>query len=276
MNSNNKLTKMIIGGLVALVALVIGGAIAISQNAKKSPVTQQPKVTKVDKVAPKKSDKDEFSQQGALDAMSRMLKEWYKAPIKDATLETRMKATEKDYQPNDIITSNGWKNIHFSSFLADDSRGKTLTAQAILTALKVIEASGNKDMVPAKTDLSQVILLDKDVKVANIPLDLYSNTSTNIAFELFYMDGKWKLQPYSLITQISIKATAIDQSRETNEKDKAVNDKSELTKKEETKIVEKTLGEIQKKKEIEAKEKAKEKTEKQDSNNKEDEKETDK
>lgn len=164
----------------------------------------------------KSNAKADFSKKSAVSTLTSMLNEFDKAPKDKMTLEERAKELNKDnYDKGKIFSDKAWNSIQLDDFMKTDPRGVKLTAQSILSVLNAIHSStSSKTIAPAEVDYSGVVYLDSQAKIAYIPLDLYTGTSTNFSIELFYMDGEWKLQPYSLITQLAIKTTAANAIQE--------------------------------------------------------------
>lgn len=150
--------------------------------------------------------KDEETRNGAVKAMTDMLKLFNEAPTEGMTLADRANLlTADDIDYSQVFTTEAWSHIYLTDFMGTDPRGRKLAAQAILTVLNSIQTVGNTDYTAVDVDYSGVVYFDKDLNVAYVPVDLYTSSATNLSFELLYIDGYWTLQPYTLITQIAIK-----------------------------------------------------------------------
>ena len=199
--------KMKIFLIVIFVGLVLGISAVFILN--KNLNTNRDKETLVKKEG-KTTNKntDEFSKNGAVKATTDALKELQKTPSPDLTLEERAKKVSSlNYDKKSVFTNSGWSKLRLQDFMKDDPRGAALTAQSILSVINLIETSGNKEINATPIDYSGAVYFDSDAKIAYVPVDLYTNSSTNLTFEMVYIDGKWTMQTYSLISQIAIKNT---------------------------------------------------------------------
>lgn len=193
------------------------GADADGAQAKKDLEAQEKKE--------KEAEKLRFTREGAVAATTELIKELNVAPDGKMTLEDRMDEVSKEtYDKNSIFTEKAWDSLHLTDFMATDPRGATLTAQSLLSVVHTIQDTGNKEMTPAEVDYSGVVYFDEEMKLAYVPVDLYTNAPTNLSFEMMYKDGEWVLQPYSLIAQIAIRnmdnvlAEQTPEGKETKEK----------------------------------------------------------
>lgn len=147
-----------------------------------------------------------LDKNSAVLATTEMLKELQKSPDGKSTLAERMEKVSGDnFKEDEIFTEAGWNYIYLSDFMSTDPRGKKLTAQSLLSVIHSIEENDNKDLNASDVDYSGVVYLDPTLKAAYIPVDLYTNAATNLSFEMVFINGEWKLQPYTLISQIALK-----------------------------------------------------------------------
>lgn len=148
-----------------------------------------------------------LDKNSAVLATTEMLKELQKSPDGKSTLAERMeKASGDNFKEDEIFTKAGWNYIYLSDFMSTDPRGKKLTAQSLLSVIHSIEENDNKDLNASDVDYSGVVYLDPTLKAAYVPVDLYTNAATNLSFEMVLINGEWKLQPYTLISQIALKS----------------------------------------------------------------------
>lgn len=166
----------------------------------------------------KEEEEKRFSREGAVIATTELIKELNVSPDGKMSLEDRMKEVSKEtYDKNLIFTDKAWAKLRLTDFMSTDPRGTTLSAQSLLSVIHSIQETGNKEMTPAEIDYSGVVYFDKDMKIAYVPVDLYTNAPTNLSFEMMYKDGEWVLQPYSLIAQIAIRSMDTDTANKTPE-----------------------------------------------------------
>lgn len=201
--------------IVAIIVIGVVGFVAFnsSQKSQSKDTVTSSGTEKVEKSTSsseedKKPEPQEYSRKGALNATTDMLKELQKAPDGKMTLKERLDEVSKEgYDKTKVFTEEGWELLHLSDFMSTDPRGEVLVAQSMLSVLNAIEEAGNKDLKPADVELDGVVLFDKDLNMAFIPVDLYTNAPTKLSFEMVYKDSRWVFQPYTIISQIAIRTT---------------------------------------------------------------------
>lgn len=201
--------KSIIIGIIVVVIAIIIGAFALL-GAKTSNNDKQETKATTEQSTPKEKEKEvkkeEFTKEGAVNAATEILKLMQVAPVSGQSMEDRIKELSNEKPDFDkVFKKEAWDKVKLTDFMETDPRGKILTGQSMLSVLYSIEEVGNKEMKPADVDLSGVVYFDEEVKVAYVPVDLYTNVPTNLSFELVYIDGEWLFQPYTLIAQLAIK-----------------------------------------------------------------------
>lgn len=208
----SKKTLSIVFG--ALLLVIVSGVVFTSISNKEKKDAEQARVEKVEKPSPNKKkikendsklDTANFSREGAVNALTSMLKEMKVSPIEGKDLKWRMDEVSKEtYNKEDIFTSKAWNSIRLIDFMEKDPRGEKLTAQSLLSVIHTIDETGNEELVPMKVDYSGVVFFDEEMKEASIPLDLYTNSPTSINIDLKFVNNEWRLEPHSLVAQIAI------------------------------------------------------------------------
>jgi len=66
------------------------------------------------------------------------------------------------------------------------------------------EANGGK--IVADDSLAGTIRVDQETGIAQVPIDIFTGKQSPIAFEMIYVDGKWKLEPHTFSSYIRLSA----------------------------------------------------------------------
>ena len=85
----------------------------------------------------------------------------------------------------------------------DKEEGYTTSAMAILAIIKNLTEIGNENLNPVSND-TQYVYLDETTRIAQVPLDYFTGVGGAVSMELVYVDGQWKLSPYSLLQSIQL------------------------------------------------------------------------
>ena len=85
----------------------------------------------------------------------------------------------------------------------DKEEGYTTSAMAILAIIKNLTEIGNENLNPVSND-TQYVYLDETTRIAQVPIDYYTGVGGAVSMELVYVDGQWKLSPYSLLQSIQL------------------------------------------------------------------------
>lgn len=160
--------------------------------------------TKVENVLPNRTDetKENFSKEGALEAATNMLKSFNADPSNKLSIEDRIKGIDKDKKLDDYISDSAKSYLYLKDFM-DKEEGYTTSSIAILAIIKNLTEIGNENLNPVSTD-TQYVYLDETTRIAQIPLDYYTGAGGAVSLEMVYVDGQWKLSPYSLLQSIQL------------------------------------------------------------------------
>ena len=160
--------------------------------------------TKVENVLPNRTDetKENFSKEGALEAATNMLKAFYSDPSNKLSIDDRIKGINKDKKLDDYISDSAKSYLYLKDFM-DKEEGYTTSSIAILAIIKNLTEIGNENLNPVSTD-TQYVYLDETTRIAQIPLDYYTGAGGAVSLEMVYVDGQWKLSPYSLLQSIQL------------------------------------------------------------------------
>lgn len=160
--------------------------------------------TKVEKVLSNRTDetKENFSKEGALEAATNMLKSYSIDPTNKLSIDDRIKGIDNDKKIDGYISDSSKSYLYLKDFM-DKEEGYTTSSMAILAIIKNLNDIGNKNLDPITSD-TQYVYLDETTRIAQIPLDYYTGVGGAVSLEMVYVDGQWKLSPYSLLQSIQL------------------------------------------------------------------------
>ena len=160
--------------------------------------------TKIENVLPNRTDetKENFSKEGALEAATNMLKSFYVDPSNKLSIDDIIKGIYKDKKLDNYISDSAKSYLYLKDFM-DKEEGYTTSSMAILAIIKNLTEIGNENLNPVSND-TQYVYLDETTRIAQVPLDYYTGVGGAVSMELVYVDGQWKLSPYSLLQSIQL------------------------------------------------------------------------
>lgn len=148
---------------------------------------------------------DNFSREKAVEAMKDILVSIGKdVDGKNRTVEERMKALDKEgTELEDVINKSTIDKLYLADEFKKEKFNRQFTASVLLTYHQLIaETTEKKDFKPLIDDFSDIVYLDSKFKTAHIPLDVFIGQNRGIAFEMQYIDGEWKLNPYTAMMSL--------------------------------------------------------------------------
>lgn len=144
----------------------------------------------------------EQDKKDALAAATEILNLSGKSPT-GASAENRMKALDKG--DTSVVDKSLPGLIQFSS--QSENGYKMATYQTLLTINNVVgEKMGKKLIAPVDSNAYQNVAVDQKIGTAYVPLDTYTKNGAAFSMAMVYVDGKWKLAPYTLIDAIRFSA----------------------------------------------------------------------
>lgn len=159
---------------------------------------------KVEKVLPNRTDetKENFSKEGALKSATEMLKSFSSDPTSKLSIDDRIKNIDNSKKIDSYISDTAKSYLYLKDFMNKDE-GYAASTMAILAIIKNLTDLGNENLEPVSSD-TQYIYLDEDTRIAQIPLDYYTGVGGAVSLEMVYVNGQWKLSPYSLLQSIQL------------------------------------------------------------------------
>lgn len=105
----------------------------------------------------------------------------------------------------DVLTKEAIDMIYFSEEFGKDKFNRQFAASALLIYHELImDAVDSDDFKPVIESFDQIVYLDNKFMTAHIPLDIFVGSGTGVAFEMQYVDGEWKLNPYTAMMSLNM------------------------------------------------------------------------
>lgn len=191
-------TLMYVAVGAVLLALVAGSFFAgRMSNPVTSTSTQETKVSQVDASVSGKSVEED--QKGALKASQDLLN----AAVTDSgSYQDRMAAIEK----GDVSTvTEEMANAIYLSESMESEAARASTYQSLVALSGVMLENG--EATPNSENEWQNVQVDSEHGIAYVPLGVFTGTDIPFTFEMVYVDGEWKLAPFSLLQAIKMSST---------------------------------------------------------------------
>lgn len=206
--------------VIVIIAAVVFGLVSAKQS-NKAPSKSEVTTTKTEKKSTKITDTkftDTMTRESAVEASQRLLRA---VAVGDKSVKSRLTMLSKKGNNTsayaDALSQSARDQIRLVDFMNTDNRGRILTAQALLEVVQGIQNGGNKNITATKAnDYKTIVYFDKDMKIATVPVDLYTTVQTNLNMTFVYVDGQWKFDPYNLISEISVRQADAANTKENN------------------------------------------------------------
>ena len=105
----------------------------------------------------------------------------------------------------DVLTKEAIDMIYFSEEFGKDKFNRQFAASSLLIYHELImDAVDSDDFKPVIESFDQIVYLDNKFMTAHIPLDIFVGSGTGVAFEMQYVDGEWKLNPYTVMMSLNM------------------------------------------------------------------------
>lgn len=149
----------------------------------------------VKKTEAKAEDEDKTEDQGKND--------------EDKNEDTIMRRLERldneETDIEDVLTKEAIDMIYFSEEFGKDKFNRQFAASSLLIYHELImDAVDSDDFKPVIESFDQIVYLDNKFMTAHIPLDIFVGSGTGVAFEMQYVDGEWKLNPYTAMMSLNM------------------------------------------------------------------------
>lgn len=147
----------------------------------------------------KKEPLENFSKKGAVKASKDLLVMIGKdIDGKSRTIKERYEVLSNETSDlKDIFTQETIDSLYFSEEFGEELINRKISARALLEFYEIIEKTKDPDSEILEETLTEYIYLDNKFMTAHIPLETFGASIRGVAFEMQYIDGEWKLNPYT-------------------------------------------------------------------------------
>lgn len=105
----------------------------------------------------------------------------------------------------DILTKEAIDMIYMSEEFKGEKFNRQFAASAMLIYHEIVrDSTETAEFTPAIQSYDEIVYLDNKFMTAHIPLDIFVGSGTGIAFEMQYVDGDWKLNPYTAMMSLNL------------------------------------------------------------------------
>lgn len=203
LRSNRKFWSLAAIGLLIVAILsawITYGVTKTSENSSSAaPATSAQKVDRA--VSGKTADED---RKAALSAATDVLNLSGNSPT-GAKFEDRLNSL--DAGDTKVIDPELTKTIRFTDVFLDSDEMKNNTYQSLITLSTLIRNStGATEIAPTSDTMWKNVYVDSELGTAFVPLAIFAGPSSSFSMEMVYVDGSWKLAPYSLLDSVKLSA----------------------------------------------------------------------
>lgn len=201
MKGNKWPTLIIILLAIALISITI----FVIKNEKKEINQQEPKIVYVEKNTGETLEN--FTRKDAVKALNNILVNVGKdIEDNDRNVEERLKILEKDNSKiEDVLRKEVIDNLYLEEEFGQNNFNLRFIASGLLVYNRIItETIKIEDFKPVLLDFDELVYFDRKLMSAQIPLDIFIGKGTGMSFEMQYIDGEWKLNPYTAIMSLNL------------------------------------------------------------------------
>lgn len=194
----NRKNKVIIFSISAglLAVILIWGGFFIGINSYNTNSSESSTITRT--LSGKSLNDDK------LDAVNAAAKILNLSKTNDSTKEELTKTLTKLSNGDTSSIPNELNSLIRFTDAFSKKKNQLATYQALTTiSYYVIQETGNKTIEKLPEVSPDDIYLDQETGVAFVPVSVFSGKGY-FDMEMIYVDGQWKLSPYSLIRQVSV------------------------------------------------------------------------
>lgn len=123
----------------------------------------------------------------------------------DSIVSRLKKLDDEDTDIEDVLSKKAIDMLYFSEEFGSDKFNRQFAASSLLIYHELImDAVDSDDFKPVIESFDQIVYLDNKFMTAHIPLDIFAGSGTGVAFEMQYVDGEWKLNPYTAMMSLNM------------------------------------------------------------------------
>lgn len=195
--------------LIALAVIAIGIAAALfftsdDDNAEtppdEEPTTQSQSVSDVPSA--------DTGRMEAVEATEDLLNSVYlDFDSEEEYLEAMERIQEEGYDA--VLPEDVSDRIHFVDIFDGNEGAEIITYQTLLALSAQISMETGEE-IALQYDETQVegnVLYDEEVGIAYVPISAFATGDVSFSLQMVYVDGEWKLAPYSVIESVQLSAS---------------------------------------------------------------------
>lgn len=166
------------------------------------PVISENKESSSESVESKESETDKENKESEAD--------------KEITIADRLKTiSDDDKDIQDVLTQETIDMLYFAEEFGKDKFNRQFAASAMLIYYDlVVDSSKSTEFTPVIQSYDEIVYLDSKLMTAHIPLDIFIGSGTGVSFEMQYIDGEWKLNPYTAMMSLNMMGIMNDSIQE--------------------------------------------------------------
>lgn len=166
------------------------------------PVISENKESSSESVESKESEADKENKESEAD--------------KEITIADRLKTiSDDDKDIQDVLTQETIDMLYFAEEFGKDKFNRQFAASAMLIYYDlVVDSSKSTEFTPVIQSYDEIVYLDSKLMTAHIPLDIFIGSGTGVSFEMQYIDGEWKLNPYTAMMSLNMMGIMNDSIQE--------------------------------------------------------------
>lgn len=195
--------------VIKIIAVIVGAiligwlaALFTFENVKDEKVVEE----KVVYVKESGEKLENFSKDEAFKSLQTLMKESLKdVEGKKRKPEERIEALEKDKDITKVMHKDALDLIHFDNDWGTVNDNQISTAVGLIVQSTLLNDMNEKDfeaLLPIESD--KIAVIDEVTQKAFISLDVFAGMKTGMSAEMEYIDGEWKLDPYSLVRSMEL------------------------------------------------------------------------
>lgn len=197
--STGKFITIVIAVTVLLVSLIF----AVAVNMLNKPASNGSTNVDINTELTVRSVTGNTVEQDKKDAVNRVTELLKAAAISPTGVDDGKRLEELDAGNMKVIDSSLLKLIHFGPEATEES--KINTFQTLITISTIIKTSASNGVIaPYLEDSWKASYADPEIGTVFVPLDVYTGGGAYFSFEMVYVDGNWKLAPYSLVDAVRL------------------------------------------------------------------------
>lgn len=129
-----------------------------------------------------------------------------KEPADTDTITPRLELlNDEETDIEEILTKEAMDMIYMSEEFKGEKFNRQFAASAMLIYHEIVrDSTETAEFTPAIQSYDEIVYLDNKFMTAHIPLDIFVGSGTGIAFEMQYVDGEWKLNPYTAMMSLNL------------------------------------------------------------------------